>query len=206
MKPVRIKVNKSGRKDVFIYVPEHPNSWTNGYILESRLVMEKMIERYLKKEEVVHHINGDTLDNRPENLQLFKNNSEHLTKYKISYKDIRELIKSRSISHNELILRIMKKFDCNYFVGYRTIDKFFNKLENDGIKIRKCKVSYNDIRESIGNDIVSLSELCWKIMDKVDCAYITAERAINKYINRFDVQNNERRGNLPRKFFKIKGD
>src|SRR3990167_10691095 len=42
---------------VLIYFPNHPHS-VNGYIKEHRLKMEKKIRRFLKKKEVVHHING----------------------------------------------------------------------------------------------------------------------------------------------------
>jgi hypothetical protein len=49
----------------------------NGYIYLHRLIMAEYLQRPLKPEEVVHHINEDTTDNRIENLKLFENNGEH---------------------------------------------------------------------------------------------------------------------------------
>ena len=60
-----------------IRMPSHPFN-NGGYIREHRLVMEKHIGRYLKRKEVVHHINHNRLDNRIENLQLMTNSSLHM--------------------------------------------------------------------------------------------------------------------------------
>ncbi len=68
---------------ILIYMPEHPFSSKKGYVLEHRLIVEKEINRYLTKDEVVHHINGIKNDNRLENLMLFSNSVEHLKYHKL---------------------------------------------------------------------------------------------------------------------------
>ena len=55
----------------------HPFVNNQDNVPEHRLVVEGSLGRYLKKEEMVHHINMIDDDNRLENLYLCKNMSEH---------------------------------------------------------------------------------------------------------------------------------
>jgi len=65
----KYKDSRSGY--MMVYYPGHPAyERKNSYIPEHRLVMEKILNRYLNPNEEVHHINGIKDDNRPENLKL----------------------------------------------------------------------------------------------------------------------------------------
>jgi len=64
---------------VLVKVPkDHPMATKIGYVREHRLVMAEVLGRPLTRREVVHHRNGDRADNRPENLELFASNADHL--------------------------------------------------------------------------------------------------------------------------------
>lgn len=68
---------KSSGGYVMVYAPHHPFNTNGKYIRKHRLVMEKHIGRYLRPTEVVHHIDGNVLNNHISNLMLFPNNSAH---------------------------------------------------------------------------------------------------------------------------------
>lgn len=65
----------------YLYKPEHPKAIKGGlYIAEHRFILEKKIGRVLEDYEVAHHINGNTSDNKPENLELLtisEHNKQH---------------------------------------------------------------------------------------------------------------------------------
>lgn len=63
---------------ILVLTLEHPFANAKGRVYEHRLVMEKKLGRYLKPEEIVHHIDRRKKNNVPENLMLFPNQREHM--------------------------------------------------------------------------------------------------------------------------------
>ena len=63
--------DKDGRRLIMV------KSEKGGYMYYSRWLMEKHLGRELTFDEVVHHINGDKLDDRIENLEVLTR-AEHM--------------------------------------------------------------------------------------------------------------------------------
>lgn len=61
---------------IVLYMPEHPNANSKGYVAEHRFIMSELLGRPLTRKEHVHHKNEDKADNRLENLELLSE-SEH---------------------------------------------------------------------------------------------------------------------------------
>jgi hypothetical protein len=72
-----IHINWKDRR-LYIRLPQHPHCNANGYVLLSRLVAENIVGRYLEPRERVHHRDGNSLNNAPENLSIFKGQKEHV--------------------------------------------------------------------------------------------------------------------------------
>ena len=71
---------------------------------EHRLVMEAHLERPLRTDEIIHHINGDGYDNRLENLEITTrgdHTKEHIKKGEI-YQFTPEDVRKGAIRSNEL--------------------------------------------------------------------------------------------------------
>lgn len=49
----------------------------DGYVMEHRVIMARLILRPLIRSEVVHHLNHNPQDNTPHNLELWPDNRSH---------------------------------------------------------------------------------------------------------------------------------
>ncbi len=67
-----------------IWNPKHPRANNVGYVKEHILVMEKYLKRSIRKEEHIHHINFDRLDNDIKNLWLSDNKKHHKAEMSIN--------------------------------------------------------------------------------------------------------------------------
>jgi len=75
----RKSTQKSSKPKTFIASNGYRKFKDSGTLVH-RWVAEKSIGRELKSGEVVHHKNGNKLDNTPKNLTVYRNQSEHMKK------------------------------------------------------------------------------------------------------------------------------
>jgi hypothetical protein len=55
---------------VTLFIPKHHLAMRNGYVYEHRLVAENKLGRPLLGDEQIHHVDGNKLNNDPDNLEI----------------------------------------------------------------------------------------------------------------------------------------
>jgi maltoporin len=124
----------------------HPRTHANGYVLEHIKVLEQKLQRPLAKNEVTHHINGNKMDNRPENLEAV-NRAHHITYHHLgaSYAKHIEKVTVCSICGSSKTKMNFKK---------NKIDKYplwlytpGHKHDNDYALCQTCWTRYNRARK-----------------------------------------------------------
>ena len=118
-------IKKHKRGYVLIYKPEHPFAADGRYVMEHRLVMEKHLNRFLKPEEVVHHINKIKNDNRIENLELFSNITIHQ-----SYHQNRRLPMNERSKRGKRIIECDKLFRQVILLKRKNVCEWCSKRKN----------------------------------------------------------------------------
>lgn len=63
-----VMTNNAGKAYVYVSLPEHPRANKGGNVPVHTLVAERKVGRFLRPYEVAHHLDGDGLNNDPENL------------------------------------------------------------------------------------------------------------------------------------------
>ncbi|MBU6501199.1 MAG: HNH endonuclease [Patescibacteria group bacterium] len=113
-----------GQGYIKIWKPDHPNN-NHGYILQHRYVMEQELGRYLKINEVVHHINGNKQDNQITNL-IVMTRHQHPANHQIGRpipKETREKIRKSLMGH-PVSKKTLKKISIGVNKAYKEGKKF----------------------------------------------------------------------------------
>ena len=78
----RIRTGRGDRRYIEVKIfsdnPYYCMANKMGYVMEHRLLMAQHLNRPLLKSEHVHHVNGDTQDNRVENLQVLTSDDHNI--------------------------------------------------------------------------------------------------------------------------------
>lgn len=123
----------------------------NKWVEEHRLIMEKHLGHSLKKTDVVHHINKDTLDNRIANLRVYENCLDHLKAHGRAVLDQDYNLDESEIQYVNRIFGIDKiifipdrsHIKLKYGVQVIKKGKYNNRINCDGTELQEPYPSYS---------------------------------------------------------------
>lgn len=96
------------------YAPNHPRT-NSKYVFEHILVAEKKIGRFLKNDEVVHHIDGVKDNNRPDNLLVLSRSEHTLIRHPSSLQVKNGWLRGRKYSINSISKKIADELPKEFY-------------------------------------------------------------------------------------------
>jgi hypothetical protein len=99
----------------YVYNPEHPKASKRGEVAEALMVIEYHLGKYLSKGAIIHHVDGNKLNNNPSNLMVCENRGYH----RVIHRRMKAL---NECGHADwLKCEVCKKYDepSNMFISYR---------------------------------------------------------------------------------------
>jgi len=116
---------KTGRGYIHLYRPGHPRANSGGYVSEHLLVMEQKVGRPLKDKEVIHHIDGNPANNKPDNLMLFATSGKHVVHH--------ALLRRRIVMSELLSITPDQWWDACHLDGREGCDQISDYFKSIGI-------------------------------------------------------------------------
>ena len=178
----------------YIYRPDHPSAHRGGLldgrILEHRLIAEDMLGRQLDKEESVHHIDRNRLNNDPSNLMIVHNRA-HSAIHKFEERGVEPILDSVQFAHDGISMTYAtsdnyvhafehaKCLNCGADLSIRASAKSITGL------CQKCFKEKN--AEHIPSRDALIAELRGKSMEEVGRAHGVSGRAIRKWVDKYDI-------------------
>ena len=135
---------------------KHPLAGSNGIVRYHRHVASLKIGRWLSPSEAVHHIDGNTLNNNPPNLEIMTN-SEHARRHK-----------PLSVSEVSICPRCGKTFVsvfsgvkfCSQVCNHRNLERF--DISKEELEVLTWQIPTSEIAKRFGVSDNAIAKRCKK--------------------------------------------
>jgi len=147
----------------YIYAPEHPHAIMNGYVAFHRLILEDKLGRLLQEDELCHHLDGNSLNNNPNNL-IAISKADHMREHKALKVFTEKILYDEYITQRCKIEHIAEKYNCTRQTVMKYMKKFNitqelqqQKLGEQITLLRKQNLSQSFIAKTLGVSQMSVS-------------------------------------------------